>query len=278
MPLNSLVPTARKLRDRCFDELKKKGVLRFDGSKFWHGGAYWGAIDEASILNGLMDNYGSLPAARKQTDHNQILKALRIRATKPLRTLTAKGLNFANGSLYRRSGAKGAPSGSRLHLQCSRSRYLSEQAPSPQWDTFLYELWGEDEDYEQKVFALQEALAATLFGVSTSYERAICLYGPKGSGKSRVLKLIEKIVPSDVLSAVNPSEWDDTYLPTELFGKLINVAGELGENAKIEGRRFKEIISGHTITAQRKYGQPFQFQPDCSHLVHLQPLAAHGRL
>jgi putative DNA primase/helicase len=211
-----------------------------------------------------MDNYGSLPAARKQSDHTQILKALRTRATKPLKTLTAKGLNFANGFLTADLELKAHHPDHGCTYMLS-FRYLSEQPPSPQWETFLYELWGEDEDYEQKVLALQEALAVTLFGVSPSYERAICLYGPKGSGKSRVLKLIEKIVPSEVLSAVNPSEWNDTYLPAELFGKLVNVAGELGENAEIKGRRFKEIISGHTITAQRKYGQPFQFQPDCSH-------------
>jgi putative DNA primase/helicase len=65
--------------------------------------------------------------------------------------------------------------------------------------------------------------------------------------------------------AINPGEWKDKFLPAGMFGKLLNIAGELSENKKIDGARFKEITCGETITGQHKQGQPFDFNPMCAH-------------
>jgi putative DNA primase/helicase len=62
-----------------------------------------------------------------------------------------------------------------------------------------------------------------------------------------------------------PGRMEDKFLPAGMFGKLLNIAGELSENKKIDSARFKEIVCGETITGQHKNGQPFDFQPQCAH-------------
>src|SRR4029077_8469030 len=125
--------------------------------------------------------------------------------------------------------------------------------------------WGGDEDYADKVNALQEAMAVTMFGLGSRFQRCVCLIGPSRSGKSRILNLMDKLMPPGTRSAINPSDWKDRFLPAELHGKLLNVAGELSGNTRISGSKFKEIVTGETITAQRKNQDPFEFRPTCTH-------------
>ena len=106
---------------------------------------------------------------------------------------------------------------------------------------------------------------ATLFGAAPRYQRAFCLIGQAGSGKSRVLGILQGLIPREVYSAIAPADWADKYLPAMLFGKLGNFAGELSETRPIPGEIFKQIIEGAEITSQNKNMQPFIFKPQCSH-------------
>lgn len=207
-------------------DLEKNGEVRSEAGKVWQwNGAFWEHIEEYVILKLIADNYGGYPAAKKNHDHIGILKLVQTLITKPLKELNITGMNFANGFLT-----------SDLQLQehnadfgCTYMlpyRYLPDSWDRcPQWTTFLYDIWGGDEDYVQKVQALQEAMGVTFFGLGSRFQRAVCLIGPPRTGKSRILELMQKLMPPGTKSAIDPADWKSTFMPAELHGKLLNVAG-----------------------------------------------------
>jgi P4 family phage/plasmid primase-like protien len=113
--------------------------------------------------------------------------------------------------------------------------------------------------------ALQEAIGATLFGVAPKYQSVYCLIGQPESGKSRIIEVVKGLLPLAVQCTLPPQDWDDRFLPAQMFGKLLNHCGELSESRNISGDIFKTIVEGGEITAQHKNQQPFKFRPACAH-------------
>src|SRR3546814_9108068 len=63
----------------------------------------------------------------------------------------------------------------------------------PKWLAFLHSCWGSEPDFDDRVMALQEMLAATLFKIAQRYQRAFILYGRAGTGKTQILKVLSEI-------------------------------------------------------------------------------------
>jgi putative DNA primase/helicase len=248
-------------------EVTHYGELRFDLSKFWQwGGSHWEEKNPEDLLRVVAEKYGSMQAAKRRSDHKGIIAVLATLCRKELRTSKMSGVNFANGYLTETL---------KLHAHdpdhgCTYTlpfRYLPDQAGlATKWEAFVDRLWNGDEDIREKRMALQEAMAVTLFGVGPRYQRAILLFGLSHTGKSQILKVVEALVPENARSSVPPNDWGDKFLPAQLAGKLLNIAGELSEHKNIDGQKFKQIISADTnMTGQHKNGQPFEFMPTATH-------------
>lgn len=241
------------------------GEVRFDAGCFWQWkGAHWEKADSQEILRIIQNEFGFYPACKRQSDYFGVMKVLSANVSKPLRIASVNGLNFANGFLNDKLELidHNPDYGMTYTLPY---RYMPElEGHMPIFNQYLQDSWGDDPDFEDKIEALQEAMGATLFGVGTRYQRAICLIGQPGSGKSRIIGILRGLVPREVVSSIPPQDWADKYLPAEMFGKLINFAGELSENKPIPGAIFKQIVGGEDISAQRKNQQPFDFAPYCA--------------
>lgn len=258
-----------QIADAALAELTEGGPLAWTGGSLWRWrGSHWERQDEGEILRKIAEGYGHLPAARRQTDHQGILKVMRTKVARELKLTQRHGVNFANGfltddlELVEHHPYDGATytlpyrwTPDLADLSVSGRRFLG----------FLEDCWGESRDYEEKLQSLREAIAITLFGVAPKFERAFCLHGPPASGKSQMLRIISALIPGEVSCAVPPNDWGDKFMPAQLYGKLLNLCGELPEKKLIDGQRFKEIVSGELITAQNKHQQPFRFRPSCSH-------------
>lgn len=132
---------------------------------------------------------------------------------------------------------------------------------APRFAKLLVDAWSRDHDYWEKVLALQEAMGATVFGAAPRYQRAFCLHGPGGTGKSQLIEVVQTLLPSEAVSSIPPHEWHDRFLPAEMAGKLMNFAGELSGTRQIVGEAFKGFVTGETQTVQRKGKDPFGFNP-----------------
>ena len=247
------------------EDLKQTGEVRFDRGKFWQwGGAHWNELEPLTIKCKIVENYGSLPLARRASDHVGIIRTMEAICAKKLHQLNIPGINFANGFLTAELKllAHNPDFGAVFALPY---RYLGENAPKcPQFLEFLHKVWGKDTDYEQKVMACREAFGATLFGLAPQLSRAICLYGVGNSGKTQLLEILENMLPGYAVSSISPGDWGDRFLPATMSQSALNLCGELSENKRIDGDFFKRIVEGGTISAQFKGKPIFEFKPKCA--------------
>jgi phage/plasmid-associated DNA primase len=253
------------------EDVSSYGELRFHTDTFWQwSGSHWRKVDREDLMRIVADKFGSLPAAKKRGDHTGIVSTMGTLCTKELRTDPRCGINFANG--YVTEELRILPHDPSYGCTYTMPyRYLPEESDrAKRFQTFLDRCWTNDEagpdiDITEKKMALEELMAATMFGVGTRYARVALLYGMAGTGKSQLLNIVEALMPPEVVSALKPEMWGDKFGPSALVGKLLNIAGELSEKDKIAGDSFKQIVDGSSIEAQRKNGPLFHFRPQSMH-------------
>jgi putative DNA primase/helicase len=95
------------------------------------------------------------------------------------------------------------------------------------------------------------------------YRKAVLLLGSGRNGKSTFLAALRRLLgASNVASIPLQAFAEDRFAAAELYGKLANLCGDLDARALGRSDLFKQIVGGvDTISAQRKYGHPFEFVP-----------------
>lgn len=246
-------------------DIEGTGDFKYHTGRFWQWkGSEWQILLEPDILRRIAEDYGDFPSARKYGDHQGIVRVMQTLVADDLRTDPEPGINFANG--YVDSNLMVRP-----HDQKYGCTYTLPYPYRPdisdtcfRFQQFLRDCWGSDPDFDDKVAALQEAMAATIFGVAPDYSRAIVLYGNAGTGKTELLNIVTGLLPEDSCSNVAPHEWGDTFKPAEMRDKLLNICGELHETKMIEGAIFKGIVEGSEMHGQLKHKPLFRFRPICA--------------
>jgi len=91
-------------------------------------------------------------------------------------------------------------------------------------------------------------------------QKAIMLTGTGQNGKSIYLRLIESLIGRENVSSEPIQKlMTSDFSKAELFGKLANICGDLPATIMDETGDFKNLTGQDTISAQRKFGQPFQY-------------------
>lgn len=120
--------------------------------------------------------------------------------------------------------------------------------------------------HPQDVFTAMEIIGYLLYR-SAVYEKAVMLYGNGDNGKGVLIKLIEAFVGRENCSHVPLQELDnDKFSSADLFGKLANTFADLKSQKLLTTGYFKTLVSGDSVRAQKKYGQPFSFR-SCAKLI-----------
>mgnify|MGYP001590536814 CR=1 FL=1 len=138
------------------------------------------------------------------------------------------------------------------------------QQPHPTFDRFLSTALVQQEDTTEHdpslAYFLQEMMG---YFLSTSMKAAACLFlvGAGQNGKSTLTDLIESIFPDGYRIAMSIEALTaDKYGSAALVGKKINICNE-EESRYIRSDKFKAMISGDSITGERKYESSFTFKP-----------------
>ncbi len=248
------------------DALSRGGEIRHDLGQFWQwSGSCFEPMDDNEIYRFISGNVKGNVLARRHNDYAALVKAVAILAEKPLETSNEIGVNFANGFL---------DSDGVLHDHDPKYGktftlpfdYVPERADEAhRWLAFLEQSWGDDEDYADKVLALQEAMAATMFGLGPVYQRAVLLHGKAGSGKTQLLEIMQALMPPSSQCAVPPTAWNENFALVGMVGKTLNVAGELPEESVINGAKFKSVVVGEILSDSFKGKDKFNFRPIATH-------------
>jgi putative DNA primase/helicase len=114
--------------------------------------------------------------------------------------------------------------------------------------------------HPQDVFTALEIIGYLLYQTA-EYEKAVMLYGNGDNGKSVFIKLIEAFVGPENCSHVPLQELDnDRFSSADLYGKVVNTFADLTAQKLMATGNFKTLVSGDSVRAQKKYGQPFSFR------------------
>lgn len=255
-----------EIAEAALEYLNQFGELRHFGGKFWQFvGSHWEVKEDDEILRLISSKYGHLQAANRRNHHVGIKATMATLAAKELQTVRMRGVNFANGFLTQDMKLVQHDK----EYGCSYTlpyRYLGDQEECPpQFKSFLDRCFIGDTDASDKIAAIQEAIAATMFGEGPTYCRAVLLFGPGRTGKSELLKIISSLLPDEVISTVTPEQLRDKFATVQLTGKLLNIAGELSNTKSIDSQVFKQVVAGEGIEVQYKYQQAFTLYPVATH-------------
>ncbi len=247
------------------DELQHLGEVRFDQWKFWQWqGSRWEEISEDMIFLHLAQNIDAPGLIKKDGDYGSVLRIMRRLSGRPLAPRRVGGTNFLNGFL----SVDGQLLDHHPDFGCTYTmpfEYRPElRDQCPRWLSFLADCWGDEDDYEDRVMALQEAFAATITGTAVDYQRAFLLFGHGGTGKSQILKIVEALLPKEAVSHLGVQQWNERFALSQLTGKVANIAGELPEQGKVNGSVFKQVVDGSPMYVEFKNKDGFSFSSRCA--------------
>ena len=128
-------------------------------------------------------------------------------------------------------------------------------------------LTGIDEyDTDRCMDLFQEFAGAALMGYATSYAACLVLQGDGNDGKSTLLHVLRALFPASSISSIPPQSWSRGFLLAGLAGKRLNVVSELPSQDLMDSERFKAVVSGDTLTAERKHQDPFTTAFEAGHV------------
>lgn len=246
---------------------ERNGLLTFFQENFYQWtGSHWKYVEPRELTTIVAKEFGDLDAAKKAHDHKGIVETIRNLVPKGyLSNQPLEGINFANGFLTKE--LKLVPHQPEQGMTYALDYcYRPELAGKcPVFFKYLESSWGKHEDYEAKVQMCREAIATTIFGVTTTFQKAFLLKGVGQSGKSVLLKIIDAMLPLEAKVAIPPTKWSERFMPAQFAGKLLNIAGELDEYSRINGAVFKQLTTGESMDVERKGQNPFTMNSRCAH-------------
>ncbi len=167
-------------------------------------------------------------------------------------------LNVKNG-LYDIDNMKLLPHSPDVYSVNQLNVTYREDAECVLWQRSLEEIFENDAD---RIMLLQEFFGCCL-ARENDYEKALFLFGEGANGKSVVLYVLEELIGKDNCSSIALEKFNDSHYIARLRDKLVNISLETNAKTNVYDNMFKAIVTGDTISADEKYGQPFQFKPYC---------------
>lgn len=230
----------------------------------WNETGLWEPIDDRIIkrrIHELMEN-------RKITKFS-VNSVLDITKTEIFMAnhrfdVDSRAINCLNGELHFKDGNWRLETHDRENYRTTQIPILYDpQTTAPRFEQFLDEIFEDDKDAEEKKVIVCELLGYSLL-TSCEFEKFVILLGNGANGKSVLLHIVEQLVGTAQVSAVQPSQFDNRFQRAHLFGKLVNIVTEIAEGAEIADAQLKGIVSGERTTAEHKHKNPFDFHPFCT--------------
>jgi putative DNA primase/helicase len=172
-------------------------------------------------------------------------------------------LNCANGTVDLRTGELRDHSPEDLITNCLEIPYLPDRK-APLWTRFLDTCMGNS---TLLVLYLQRLVGYTLTASTQEHLLVFC-YGATGSnGKSTFLRVMQQLLgpygaaaPRTMLFAQKAGDVHPTELAT-LHGKRLGVCSEVGEEARIDEAKVKDLTGGDRISCRRMQEDFWDYLP-----------------
>lgn len=137
----------------------------------------------------------------------------------------------------------------------------AEATDCPTFKRFVSEIMRHD---EKKILLLQE-IAGYCLTKSTMFQKAFIFHGNGANGKSTFLDCLQTVLGPKNASSLTIQNMSSPFGLAGLHKKRLNVVEEISSNY-FESDMIKKIITGASITCDRKYQEPFIFRP-CAKII-----------
>jgi P4 family phage/plasmid primase-like protien len=136
---------------------------------------------------------------------------------------------------------------------------FDSEAKCEVWLQSLWQIFGEDEDAEDKIKLLQEAFGLSLTN-DVKFQQMFMLYGAGSNGKSLILKVLAALVGEGNVSHVALKDFANKFALARLSGKLVNIDADVDYDAMRAEGRFKSIVAGDEVTVEEKHEKSFKIK------------------
>jgi putative DNA primase/helicase len=164
-------------------------------------------------------------------------------------------LNFSNGTLDLNGGLFSVLHRRELFQNIQFPYNFNRDAHCPNWDLFLKSLEFDPDTLRRLQEWAGYCLLPMVYG---NLQKSLFFIGEGANGKSVFLETLAAVL--DNVSHLELSELFDRFKIAELEGKLANICTDV-ETTKVMDARFKKIVAGEPQSAERKFKNPFEFQP-----------------
>ncbi len=129
-------------------------------------------------------------------------------------------------------------------------------ASCPRWESFIRRVLSED------CRSLPYELVAASMRGDISDQKAVLLVGSGENGKSTLLGAIVTFLGLQNVSSLALQRLEnDKFSVVRLLGKLANICADLPSDHLTTTSTFKALTGGDRVTAERKFGESFEFTP-----------------
>lgn len=170
-------------------------------------------------------------------------------------------LNCANGLLDLSEGRM-KPHDPTVYSTTQTKVVVDPNAKCPLWEKSLAR-WLPDQANRD---LLQEFFGYCLT-FETKHHSALILLGDGQNGKSVALYVLEHMLGRDNCSSLTLPDIKERFRVAELQGKLVNVVYEVDSKLLISDGKWKNIVAGDPVTAEKKYDHPYKFVPTCKWVI-----------
>ncbi len=164
-------------------------------------------------------------------------------------------LNFSNGTLDLNGGLFSEIHRRELFQNIQFPYDFNRDSHCPNWDLFLESLEFDPDTLSRLQEWAGYCLLPMVYG---NLQKSLFFIGEGANGKSVFLETLAAVL--DNVSHLELSELFDRFKIAELEGKLANICTDV-ETSKVMDARFKKIVAGEPQSAERKFKNPFEFQP-----------------
>ncbi|MDA8732750.1 phage/plasmid primase, P4 family [Luminiphilus sp.] len=135
--------------------------------------------------------------------------------------------------------------------------------------TLLDGCFGRDSETDSSKRLILQIIGVACSGASRllTEPKAFVCFGQSGAnGKSEVLNLVRAFLPQTAVSAISPEDFSKDQHLAALAGKMANITDELSSSRAIASDKFKQLVTGETVSAKEIYRKVFSFESSAIHL------------
>lgn len=130
---------------------------------------------------------------------------------------------------------------------------------------------------DESVYKLLYQSIGYCFYRRNELRKSFFLLGEKRNGKSTFLDMVGTLLGEDNTANLDLCEIGDRFRTAELTGKLANIGDDINDEWVSNTAIFKKVVSGDTVTAERKGKDPFKLRSFAKFFFSANSLPRLGR-